>query len=111
MAKPGTQNKMSYKGLFQGKDPDPQRQPGYIMMQSNLVFLHQKEATIAWNRLGTVQHSALKRGTDSQYHASDFLAAVCGIWFCGVILMTLTFVKFLAFNVDLCTMIFTEHAY
>lgn len=34
----GLQNVVQYTGLYQGKTPDPEQQPGYIMMQSNVVF-------------------------------------------------------------------------
>lgn len=35
-------NTISYRGLFQGKDPAPSRTAGYIMMESNLVFLREE---------------------------------------------------------------------
>ncbi len=38
LAAGGAQNEIAYKGLFRGSDPDPQRSPGYIMMQSSLIF-------------------------------------------------------------------------
>lgn len=31
-------NMITYHGLFQGKSPKPDGQPGFIMMQSNVVF-------------------------------------------------------------------------
>lgn len=31
-------NTITYHGLFQGKSPSPEGQPGFIMMQSNIVF-------------------------------------------------------------------------
>ena len=39
VSKPGKENVLNYRGLFLGKDPSPKATPGYIMMQSNLVFL------------------------------------------------------------------------
>ncbi|KAK9834955.1 hypothetical protein WJX84_012406, partial [Apatococcus fuscideae] len=38
MAPAGSLNHVSYQGLFQGKDPDPQQPPGYIMMQSSIIL-------------------------------------------------------------------------
>lgn len=38
IAEAGQENLVQYWGLFQGKDPNPKARPGYIMMQSNLVF-------------------------------------------------------------------------
>lgn len=35
----GEQSEISYKGLFRGKTPDPKANPGYIMMESSLVYL------------------------------------------------------------------------
>jgi hypothetical protein len=35
---PGAENTIVYYGLFQGQDPQPQQQPGFIIMQSNLVL-------------------------------------------------------------------------
>ena len=32
-------NTISYRGLFEGQDPQPSKSAGYIMMESNLVFL------------------------------------------------------------------------
>jgi hypothetical protein len=32
-------NTISYRGLFEGQDPQPSDTAGYIMMESNLVFL------------------------------------------------------------------------
>ena len=31
-------NSVSYHGLYQGHNPQPEGQPGFIMMQSNVVF-------------------------------------------------------------------------
>ena len=31
-------NSVSYCGLYQGHSPQPEGQPGFIMMQSNVVF-------------------------------------------------------------------------
>ena len=31
-------NIVSYHGLYQGHNPQPEGQPGFIMMQSNVVF-------------------------------------------------------------------------
>lgn len=33
-----TDNAIEYRGLFQGKTPNPKRSTGYIMMESSLVF-------------------------------------------------------------------------
>jgi hypothetical protein len=33
----GPPNQIEYYGLYKGRSPQPQRTPGYIMMQSNLV--------------------------------------------------------------------------
>ncbi len=35
----GRASKVGYRGLFQGKDPNPQSSAGYIMMESSLVFI------------------------------------------------------------------------
>lgn len=32
------ENTVEYVGLYEGQTPDPQSTPGYIMMESNLVF-------------------------------------------------------------------------
>lgn len=34
----GTTNVITYHGLYEGKSPKPEGQPGFIMMQSNVVF-------------------------------------------------------------------------
>ena len=31
-------NSVSYHGLYQGHNPQPEGKPGFIMMQSNVVF-------------------------------------------------------------------------
>lgn len=41
--KAGRENTIEYWGLFQGESPNPRAQAGYIMMQSNLVFMHSSE--------------------------------------------------------------------
>jgi len=35
----GRTSQVGYHGLFRGRDPNPQQSPGYIMMQSSLVFI------------------------------------------------------------------------
>lgn len=37
--KGGRENTVEYWGFFNGTDPNPQYPPGYIMMQSSLVFV------------------------------------------------------------------------
>ena len=36
-------NTISYRGLFEGRSPQPSKTAGYIMMTSNLVFLRDAE--------------------------------------------------------------------
>lgn len=38
-------NSISYRGLYEGKDPQPSKTAGSIMMESNLVFLREPDAT------------------------------------------------------------------
>jgi hypothetical protein len=38
-------NTISYCGLFEGQDPQPSKTAGYIMMESNLVFLRDADGT------------------------------------------------------------------
>lgn len=45
--KAGKRNVIEYKGLFLGKDPSPVARPGYIMMQSNLVFSYSNKLSDA----------------------------------------------------------------
>ena len=40
----GPPNQIEYYGLYQGRSPQPQRTPGFIMMQSNLVVFGSEEA-------------------------------------------------------------------
>lgn len=38
-------NTISYCGLFEGQNPQPSKSAGYIMMESNLVFLRDADNT------------------------------------------------------------------
>lgn len=38
-------NTISYRGLFEGRHPQPSKTAGYIMMESNLVFLRDADDT------------------------------------------------------------------
>lgn len=38
-------NSISYRGLYEGKDPQPSKTAGSIIMESNLIFLRQADAT------------------------------------------------------------------
>ena len=38
-----SRNTISYRGLFEGRNPQPSKTAGYIMMKSNLVFLRDAE--------------------------------------------------------------------
>jgi hypothetical protein len=38
-------NTISYRGLFDGRNPQPSKTAGYIMMESNLVFLRDADDT------------------------------------------------------------------
>ena len=40
----GPPNHFEYYGLYRGRSPQPQRTPGYIMMQSNLVVYTEADA-------------------------------------------------------------------
>ena len=53
IAAEGKENLVEYKGLFQGRTPKPKNNPGYIMMQSSLVFLGSLQSAFApaWNTL------------------------------------------------------------
>lgn len=45
--KAGKNNTVNYQGLFLGRDPNPVATPGYIMMQSSLVFLQSNQLSDA----------------------------------------------------------------
>ena len=40
-----SRNTISYRGLFEGQTPQPSASAGYIMMESNLVFLRDADDT------------------------------------------------------------------
>ena len=42
----GGENRVNYFGLFKGKDPNPQRDPGEILMNSYLVFYKSAENVV-----------------------------------------------------------------
>lgn len=43
----GPLNQVEYYGLYQGRSPQPQSNPGFIMMQSNLVVYGSEEGGAA----------------------------------------------------------------